>query len=759
VVGEFAVHLALRQDRKCFYTTPIKALSNQKYNDLVAVHGAAKVGLLTGDNAINGDAPVVVMTTEVLRNMLYAGSPALHGLSYVVMDEVHYLADRFRGAVWEEVIIHLPASVTLVSLSATVSNAEEFADWLVTVRGETEVVVSEHRPVPLWQHMLVGRRMFDLFHDQEAAEHHEVHPELLRYTRDQQRRLDWVDDRRGRSSRPPCGAVAVRDRRAAGSGRAAARDPVHLQPGGCSPPCSSASAAGIRLNGPDERAEVRAVVEERTRDIPAEDLQVLGYWEFLDGLERGLAAHHAGMLPTFKEIVEELFVRGPGQGRVRHRDAGAGHQHAGPCVVLERLVKFNGEQHVDLTPGSTPSSPGGPAGAASTSRGTRWWCGRRRSTPQHVAGLASTRTYPLRSSFRPSYNMAVNLVGNVGTAAARDLLESSFAQFQADRSVVGVARQVQRNVEAMASTSARWPATSATSSSTSTCASRSPTGNARWRGREPRSAGRAVESLERLRVGDVIQVPTGRRAASPWCWTRAPAGSASAPDGAHRGPLGRPDRRADFAAPVEPLARVRVPKHFNPRSPQSAPRPLAASLRNAAAAAGAPVGGLGGGAGGGSGGGRRGDRPKGRRDGPRARGGGRGGAADDPVLTDLRTALRRHPCHGCPDREEHARWAERRWRLHRETEGLRAKVAARTGSLARTFDRVCALLGRPRLPVPHGRGDGRGRTLARVWTEADLLVAECVRTGVWDGLAPAELAAAVSVVLYESRRDLLRPRR
>src|SRR4051812_522391 len=192
VVGEFAVHLALEQGRKCFYTTPIKALSNQKFNDLVQRYGAAKVGLLTGDNAINGDAPVVVMTTEVLRNMLYAGSAALTDLGYVVMDEVHYLADRFRGAVWEEVIIHLPESVTLVSLSATVSNAEEFADWLVTVRGETRVVVSEHRPVPLWQHMLVGKRMFDLFHDDAAAAGpaKDVSPELRRYVQERMRRVE-----------------------------------------------------------------------------------------------------------------------------------------------------------------------------------------------------------------------------------------------------------------------------------------------------------------------------------------------------------------------------------------------------------------------------------------------------------------------------------------------------------------------------------------------------------------------------------------
>src|ERR1700710_1746048 len=207
VVGEFAIHKALAEGQKAFYTTPIKALSNQKYADLVERYGEEKVGLLTGDNAVNGDAPVVVMTTEVLRNMLYAESPALNGLGYVVMDEVHYLADRFRGAVWEEVIIHLPQSVTLVSLSATVSNAEEFGDWLVTVRGHTRVVVSEVRPVPLWQHMLVGSRVFDLFSLRPAAHAAEqgdtprglstrergasvVDPELVRFVREHERRLD-----------------------------------------------------------------------------------------------------------------------------------------------------------------------------------------------------------------------------------------------------------------------------------------------------------------------------------------------------------------------------------------------------------------------------------------------------------------------------------------------------------------------------------------------------------------------------------------
>src|SRR5262245_46919501 len=159
VVGEFAVWLALRSGGKAFYTTPLKALSNQKFGDFIARHGAANVGLLTGDNSINGEAPVVVMTTEVLRNMIYENSPTLRGLRFVVLDEVHYLKDPYRGAVWEEVAIHLPEDVRVAALSATVSNAEEFGEWLTTVRGHTDVIITEKRPVPLDYFMMVGERL------------------------------------------------------------------------------------------------------------------------------------------------------------------------------------------------------------------------------------------------------------------------------------------------------------------------------------------------------------------------------------------------------------------------------------------------------------------------------------------------------------------------------------------------------------------------------------------------------------------------
>ncbi|MGH3713819.1 MAG: DEAD/DEAH box helicase, partial [Micromonosporaceae bacterium] len=514
VVGEFAVHLALAKGRKCFYTTPIKALSNQKYADLQRVHGAAKVGLLTGDNAINGDAPVVVMTTEVLRNMLYAGSRTLDGLGYVVMDEVHYLADRFRGAVWEEVIIHLPESVTLVSLSATVSNAEEFADWLVTVRGHTDVIVDEHRPVPLWQHMLVGKRMFDLFHDPEAASKHEVHPELLRYAREMTRRLGYDSrdprGRRGRRWQPPARFEVV-DR----------LDRDGLLPAivfifsraGCDAAVAQCMAAGLRLTNPDEREQIRAIAERSTAHIAADDLQVLGYWDWLDGLERGLAAHHAGMLPTFKEVVEELFVRGLVKAVFATETLALGINMPARSVVLERLVKFNGEAHVDLTPGEYTQLTGraGRRGIDVEGHAVALWSPD--IDPRHVAGLASTRTYPLRSSFRPSYNMAVNLVGTVGAERARDLLESSFAQFQADRSVVGLARQVKSNEQIISGYAEKM-----------TChlgdfaeyhgmrvAIADRERELARKGASQRRAA-AVSSLEQLRSGDVIRVPSGKRA-------------------------------------------------------------------------------------------------------------------------------------------------------------------------------------------------------------------------------------------------------
>src|SRR4051795_9401586 len=739
VVGEFAVHLGMQTGRKTFYTTPIKALSNQKYGDLVARYGERKVGLLTGDNAINGDAPVVVMTTEVLRNMLYAESPAIAGLGYVVMDEVHYLADRFRGAVWEEVIIHLPDDVLVVSLSATVSNAEEFGDWLDTVRGDTEVVVSEHRPVPLWQHVLVGQRMYDLFAEDTpitAADGRlvpgpaRVNPELMRLSRDESR---MVRTQRGRGRRPPRGLP--------GRGAPSRADVIgQLDRAGLLPAitfifsraaCDAAVQQclswGVRLTTPEERDEIRRVVDARCADIPDEDLAVLGYWEWAEGLERGLAAHHAGLLPTFKEVVEELFSRGLVKAVFATETLALGVNMPARSVVLEKLVKWNGETHADVTPGEYTQLTGraGRRGIDVEGHAVVLW--QPGVDPEAVAGLASTRTYPLRSSFRPTYNMAVNLVDQVGRARAREILETSFAQFQADRAVVGLARQARRQEEALAGYAEAMRCHLGDFSEYAALRRRIADREAdlsRRSSRDHRAA--ALESLEKLRRGDVVRVQAGRRAG--WVVVVDP-GSPGGADGPRPTVL-TVDRQIhrlslqEVPGPLEPLTRGQRPKRFNPRTPGSR-RDLASTLRNALGAA-------------------LDDDLRPHR--------GRSLAADDEELSDLRRRLRAHPCHGCAEREDHARWAQRWWRLQRETEQLTRRIEGRTNTIARVFDRVCDLLSER----GYLAGDTvtiEGRRLKRIYTEADLLVAECLREGVWAGLDGPALAACASAVVYESRRE------
>ncbi|MDJ1132232.1 DEAD/DEAH box helicase [Streptomyces iconiensis] len=758
IVGEFAVHLALTQGRKCFYTTPIKALSNQKYGDLVKRYGASKVGLLTGDNSVNSEAPVVVMTTEVLRNMLYAGSKSLLGLGYVVMDEVHYLSDRFRGAVWEEVIIHLPESVALVSLSATVSNAEEFGDWLDTVRGDTEVVVSEHRPVPLWQHVLAGRRMYDLF--EESGEKREVNPDLVRMARIENSRPGNPRDRRG-GGRPKREADRERERRQRARTWTPSRpevidrlDSEGLLPAitfifsraGCEAAVQQCLYSGLRLNDAPARARVREIVEERTADIPDQDLHVLGYFEWLEGLERGIAAHHAGMLPTFKEVVEELFVRGLVKAVFATETLALGINMPARSVVLEKLVKWNGEQHADITPGEFTQLTGraGRRGIDIEGHAVVLW--QRGMDPGALAGLAGARTYPLRSSFKPSYNMAVNLVAQFGRHRSRELLETSFAQFQADRSVVGISRQVQKNEEGLEGYRASM-----------TCHLGDFEEYARLRrelkDRETELAKQgaaqrrvqAAAALEKLKPGDVIHVPTGKYAGLALVLDPG-VGSGRGP-GHRRGydrhsepegprPLVLTAQRQvkrlaamDFPVPVEPLDRMRVPKSFNARSPQSR-RDLASALRTKA---GHHV------------------APRHRKE--------RSEAADDTEITRLRAEIRRHPCHGCDEREDHARWAERYQRLKRDTRQLERRIEGRTNTIARTFDRVYALLSElDYLSGDHVSEDGR--VLGRLYGELDLLASECLRDGVWEGLPPAELAACVSALVYESRSadDALPPK-
>ena len=437
IVGEFAVDLVINSGGKCFYTTPIKALSNQKFTELTAKYGESKIGLLTGDTSINSEAQIVVMTTEVLRNMIYANSQTINDLKYVVMDEVHYLADKFRGAVWEEILIHLSDAVQVISLSATVSNAEEFGEWLQTVRGETEVIVSEIRPVPLYQHVLFGNRLLDLF-----GENQKLNPELTRLERDSYRQVrgNWRDKAKGPKQLTRAEIVEKLDR----EGLLPAITFIFSR-NNCDAAVRQCLAAGLRLTNSEERSESRSVIARNMKNLAEEDLVVLGYYEWADALERGIAAHHAGLLPAFKVTVEELFQRGLVKAVFATETLALGINMPARTVVLEKLSKWNGEGHVAVSPGEYTQLTGraGRRGIDIEGNAVILWGNELDSTS--VGGLASTRTYPLKSSFKPTYNMSINLISQFGSDRARTSLESSLAQFQADKAVVGLAKQIRKN--------------------------------------------------------------------------------------------------------------------------------------------------------------------------------------------------------------------------------------------------------------------------------------------------------------------------
>ena len=612
IVGEFANFLALTKNVKSFYTTPIKALSNQKYQEFCARYGDANVGLLTGDTSINGDAPLVVMTTEVLRNMIYAQSRDIDELGFVIMDEVHYLADRFRGAVWEEILIHLPEKIQIAALSATVSNAEEFGDWLKTVRGDTEIVLSELRPVPLFQHILIGNRLLDLFVDDGR-----VNPEILRLEKNSMRvipgkhykstnrsfstvkqlaRPEIVEILRDRSFIPAIFFIFSR--------------------AGCDAAVEQCLKSNIFLTNKDERSLIREIIEKRTAELPHEDFGVLKFHEWCEAAERGIAAHHAGLLPMFKETIEELFQRGLLKVVFATETLALGINMPARTVFLEKLIKWNGENHAVISPGEYTQLTGRAGRRGIDIEGNAIVLWSEQIDSSIAAGLASTRTYPLRSSFSPTYNMSANLISRFGRAKARESLGASFAQFQADRSVTGIVKQISKNEEMIKA-----------SSNASLC-----------------------------HVGDFVEYMEFRNQIS--------------------------------------LREQKI---------RSRDRKV-----------------------------KRGDL--------------------DREISDLRRDMKMHPCHSCPEREDHARIYEKYNRLKKETEGLKSRVQSRTNSIPRTFDKVVDVLTELDY-VNNEQLTEKGRTLSRIYAETDLLLSEMIHAKMLDNLGPSELAAFVSSLVYEGRGE------
>jgi len=491
---------------------------------------------------------------------------------------------------------------------------------------------------------------------------------------------------------------------------------------GCDGALAQCLRSRLDLSREDDHDQVAAIIERHTGDLPRADLDVLGYWDWREGLFRGLAAHHAGMLPAFRHTVEELFVRGLVRAVFATETLALGINMPARTVVLERLVKFNGESHAELTPGEYTQLTGraGRRGIDVEGHAVVLW--HPDVDTSAVAGLASTRTYPLRSSFRPGYNMSINLIDRMGAQESRALLERSFAQFQADRSVVGLVRGIERNEGQLRKLRSQID----DDGFLDYLSLRERIGqrerDIERQGRADRR-GAAVAALTSLRRGDVVAIPSGRR--QGLAVILEPDQSPGDPR-----PLVLTEDKwagrisaADFPTPAQPLGRMRLPRHVDHHTARTR-RDLASALRST------------------------GLTPPGRqRRGTRSKGG------EDRELDTLRRALRSHPAHTRPDREQLARVGERYNRVQRETESMRQKVAAATNSLARTFDRIVELLTERGYVDDAGEVTADGRRLARIYTEADLVVAECLRQGVWRGLGPAELAAVVSILVYESRRE------
>ncbi len=750
LVGEFALWLAMQRGQKAFYTTPIKALSNQKFNDLRAIHGDENVGLLTGDNSINGEAPLVVMTTEVLRNMLYERSSTLTGLAFVVLDEVHYLGDVSRGAVWEEVIIQLPASVSVAALSATVSNAEEFGAWLADVRGGCDVIISELRPVPLEHHYAVNDRLLPVFRSgakgaggRKADEDDETkarqarggrpNPEILMM----ERRAGTRNRVTGKGRRVSSGEKLRAPRRTDLTLMLADRKWLPaitfiFSRQACNDAVDQVVGSGTVLTSAEERRQIRQVVDRRTAELPAEDLEVLGYGAWAHALERGIAAHHAGMVPVFKETVEELFAAGLVKMVFATETLALGINMPARTVVIERLEKWNGQRHQLLTPGQFTQLTGRAGRRGLDSLGHAVVGYQRDVDFATVAGLVGRRTEPLISQFAPSYNMAVNLLRRPAPAdpdvsrvdQAVELLERSFAQFQADGQSAGRIEEIQKNRQALAGYARHLH--SEAGDFGEYWAIRRELSRIESEGARNRKARRtqAVEAaIDSLRPGDVIALDSGRRGAPRLAAVIALSSSKS---GTPLATVVTDERKSsrvgprEFDRPPVPVGFVRLPTTGSHRQPAYR-KAVQRSLFDVT---------------------------------PASDGRGPGETPDPAVahqVAELRERMKAHPVHADPRLGEVEVWARRHDELQDKTDRLERSLRHRTRSLVTRFTRIVRLLEQLGYLDDQPAPTEEGRRLAGLYAETDLVLAECLRWGVFDGLTAPELASLATVFTFQSR--------
>lgn len=698
VIAEYGLEMAVETGQRGFYTAPIKALSNQKYHDLCAHYGTDRVGLLTGDNALNVDAPLLVMTTEVLRNMIYARSRSLERLGVVVLDEVHFLQDEYRGPVWEEVIIHLDPEVRLVALSATVSNAEEIADWLSTVRGPTRAVVEGKRPVELHNMYAYGDKSTDEIILVDTLVDGAANPKVLRLEdgeRGSQRRrggqrarsrmfppsrLDIVDVLRDNDLLPAIYFIFSRNQ--------------------CDESAAACYKAGVRLTSEAERSEIRDIVDTRVAGLSDDDLAALGFTAFAAQVESGIAAHHAGMVPTFKEIVEALFVRGLVKVVFATETLAVGINMPARAVVIDKMSKFTGEHHQILKASEYTQLTGraGRRGIDTLGHAIVVW------NPyvsfEQVAAVANSRTFRLSSAFRTTYNMAVNLVRTHSPEETRHLLNLSLAQYQASKGVVEVQARITRRQKERDRLR-----TQAHSSFGDIDEYR------RMFVKDPGERDRTeIEmSLMALRAGDVawfddhvgLVLSTSVRA-------KGVKVKVLFANRALRGLTADELVHAVRTATHLPIDGAAVTGHKGQIIDQADPRVLRELAHR--------LGRL------------KIDKPKG----PPA------------------AARASHPCANDPELKFKLNAAKSADRIDREITQMVGRVDKAAEVVSQRFDDVVSLLERWEY-VRNWRLTDRGSLLSRVFHESDLLVAEAIASKLLDGLDPTSLAALCSTFVYEYR--------
>jgi len=701
LVAEYAIEAARRQGQRAFYTAPIKALSNQKFNDLVAHYGKSEVGLLTGDNSINPTAPILVMTTEVLRNMIYARSEALAMLSVVVLDEVHFLQDAYRGPVWEEVIIHLDPTVQLVCLSATVSNATEVTEWLSTVRGKTVPIVEEKRPVELINHFVVGDattheiKIFETIVN--GSPNQEVSKLESASSQTGDRNYRGGNRRSNRASAPRKRPKLFTPNRVEIVDLLQREDLLPaivfiFSRNQCDEAAEACIRGGVRLTDATQRAEIAEIIDSRVEMFSDDDLAALSFSKFANQLEYGVGSHHAGLVPAFKEIVEECFIRGLVRLVFATETLAVGLNMPARAVVVEKITKFTGEHHQPLKASDYTQLTGraGRRGIDTVGHALVLW--NQFVGFDQVAALALSRSFRLISAFRPTYNMAANLIQTHSRQEAHHLLNLSFAQFQSGRDVVEIQARIARRSKER--DRLRQQAKSAFGDIDEYRSS--------FRSRP--DADEIEIAIKQLSLGDLIIIPRQNSKGAIVATAQRSNGTKLTLITASRALINL--QNGDFDSPPEKIGFIKLPDSYARTSPKFV-KEVAQRVQ----------------------------RTK----------------AKTRLARGFDLTGRDHPVADDPELKRRLIAASSADRIDSEIRLMESRIDRSVQSVSAKFDDLVGLMER-RGYVANWKLTDQGRSLSRIFHELDLVIAESLSDGHFDGLTPAELASLLSVFVFEFRR-------